>query len=154
MKKYVSVILGGTFENIHAGHIKLLSIAVKLGDILYIGLTSDEMASKMRGRKVLPYDTRFKNLNRLLKSMDANKEIKIFEINDEYGPSIFLSDLDIIIVSTETFKAALKINEKRREKGLRPLIIYVINLLEHDYGVKISSSLINQKLIDEWGRRR
>ncbi|HIQ13371.1 MAG TPA: pantetheine-phosphate adenylyltransferase [Thermoprotei archaeon] len=150
----IGVIFGGTFENLHAGHIKLISIAFKLGTHIIIGLTSDKMASDMRKRAVKEFTDRKKQLTELINSLDTNSSYEIISINDSYGPSITRSDINIIIVSTETFPVALDINRKRRESGLDPLGIYVINLLESDTGLKISSSLIKMKSLDEWGRKK
>ncbi len=154
MSRRIGVILGGTFENLHAGHVKLISIAFKLGTHVVIGLTSDEMAYKMRKRAVKHYSQREKQVTEFIESLGNKVSYEIIGINDSYGPSITRDDVHILIVSTETFPVALDINRKRREKGLHPLGIYVINLLETETGLKISSSLIKTKDMDEWGRRK
>ena len=154
MSRNIGVILGGTFENLHAGHIKLISIAFKLGTHVVIGLTSDEMAFKMRKRTVKKYDQRREQILELINSLGKEISFEIISINDSYGPSITRDDVNILIVSTETFPVALDINKRRRDRGLHPLVIYVINLLETETGLKISSSLIKTRDMDEWGRRK
>ncbi|MCK4694311.1 MAG: D-glycero-beta-D-manno-heptose 1-phosphate adenylyltransferase [Candidatus Cloacimonetes bacterium] len=44
------VFTNGCFDIIHAGHIKYLYEASKLGDILIIGLNSDESVKKLKGK--------------------------------------------------------------------------------------------------------
>lgn len=146
--------MGGTFENLHAGHVKLISIAFKLGTHVVVGLTSDKMAFKMRKRAVRRYNQRKKEITEFIESLGERVSYEIIGINDPYGPSIIRDDVHILIVSTETFPVALDINRKRRERGLPPLGIYVINLLETETGLKISSSLIKSRDMDEWGRRK
>ncbi len=149
----IRAVLGGTFEYLHAGHIKLLSTAFNIADEIVIGVTSDKMASQLRKRAVRPFNERVAELRKMLESLSKGKKYTIVEINDPYGPSIVIRELDIIIVSTETFEGALKINEVRRSRGLEPLAIAVINLVETDAGYKISSTLIHNKKVDEWGRQ-
>ena len=57
-----SVAIGGTFHVLHVGHRALLKKAFQLGDLIYIGLTTDEMANEFRDLKVSPYEERKKTL--------------------------------------------------------------------------------------------
>jgi len=150
-----TVILGGTFEELHSGHVKLLVEAVNLGDKILIGLTSDRFAKKTKQRDIIPFEIRKKNLIKLLNSIrkTTRKKIEIFEINDPYGPAVWEKDIDIIVVSVETYPRAEEINKIRRERGLKPLVIYVINLVETREGEKISSTSIGRERHDPWGRR-
>ena len=50
MQKYDIVALGGTFDIIHDGHMKLLNKAFSISNKAIIGLTSDELAAK-KGKK-------------------------------------------------------------------------------------------------------
>ncbi|HEW93547.1 phosphopantetheine adenylyltransferase [Candidatus Geothermarchaeota archaeon] len=150
-----TVILGGTFEELHGGHVKLLIEAINLGDRILIGLTSDSFARSTKRRDIIKYEKRKENLVNLLKSIRkaSGKHIEIFKIDDPYGPAIELEDIDIIVVSTETYPRAKEINEIRVLKGLKPLAIYVINLVETKEGEKISSTHVRVEKYDSWGRR-
>ena len=151
----VTVILGGTFEELHGGHVKLLIEAVNLGDRILIGLTSDSFARNTKRRDIIKYEKRKENLLNLLRSIRkaSEKHIEIFKIDDPYGPAIELEDIDIIVVSTETYPRAKEINEIRVLNGLKPLAIYVINLVETKEGEKISSTYVRAEKYDSWGRR-
>ncbi|MEM3906760.1 MAG: adenylyltransferase/cytidyltransferase family protein, partial [Nitrososphaerota archaeon] len=39
--------VGGTFDNIHVGHLALLNIAFRLAEKVYIGCTTDELVHKL-----------------------------------------------------------------------------------------------------------
>lgn len=153
MKPIVAVV-GGTFDELHAGHMKLIQTAFTIGDRILIGLSTDEFAMRSKRRRVNPYEVRKRRLVSLIdnSSWSRGKKYEIFPINDVYGPTIEIEDIDIIIVSVETFGGAIKINEERVRRGFRPLAIHVINMVETERGEKISSSEILRKLKDVWGR--
>ena len=65
-KDKLQVVVGGTFEELHVGHLKLLYEAFKVGDRIIIGLTSDEFAEKTRNRKVLSFKIRKERLEKLI----------------------------------------------------------------------------------------
>ena len=54
------VFTNGCFDVVHAGHIYLLNEAVKLGDILIVGLNDDESIRRLKGsgRPKLPLELR------------------------------------------------------------------------------------------------
>lgn len=56
-------------------------------------------------------------------------------------------EYDGLIVSQETYENALKLNENREKKGLKPLILIVIPLIQDENNNKISSTSIREKLI-------
>lgn len=152
INKPIKVVIGGTFEELHAGHMKLISEAFRIGDEVIIGLTSDKFAYKTRRREVLPYDVRKRNLEKLIASSNWSKKYQIVEIDDPYGPAIEINDLDVIVVSVETVSGAVKINQRRMRRNMKPLLIHIINLVETDTGEKISSSDLKRRVMDAWGR--
>ena len=52
------VIVSGGFDPIHSGHIEHFKEAKKLGDILIVGLNSDEWLTRKKGKPFLPLEER------------------------------------------------------------------------------------------------
>ncbi len=146
----VRVVIGGTFDPLHDGHKALLMRACELsrGGELIVGLTSDRMA-KNKAHKVDNYRTRYDAIMNFIRSHGINPII--IKLDDPYGPTLS-EDFDHIVVSPETHPAALKINEIRREKGLKPIEIVLVDYVLAEDGLPISSTRISMGEIDEHGR--
>jgi len=52
------VVATGGFDPIHSGHIKYLNDASKLGDMLVVGVNSDEWLRRKKGKEFLPWSER------------------------------------------------------------------------------------------------
>ena len=52
------VLVTGGFDPIHSGHIAYLKEAKKLGDMLVVGVNSDEWLIRKKGKFFLPYHER------------------------------------------------------------------------------------------------
>ena len=57
MPNTVVVITGG-FDPLHSGHLNYIKAARKLGDILVIGVNSDEWLARKKGRSFMPFEDR------------------------------------------------------------------------------------------------
>jgi len=145
------VCLGGTFNIIHEGHLALLKKAFEMGDEIYIGLTTDKMASRSRKVPLQDYETRLQNLNNVLGQMAVNKKYFVFPLEDPMGPAI-RENLETIIVSQDTIRGAEKINEVRNRNGLKPLEIIIIDMVLADDGNPISASRVLRGQIDRKGK--
>jgi len=55
---YNIVIVTGGFDPIHSGHISYFKAARKLGDILVVGVNSDEWLIRKKGKAFLPWNER------------------------------------------------------------------------------------------------
>ncbi len=75
MKKVVLVT--GGFDPLHSGHIAYFNRAKELGDILVVGLNSDEWLTRKKGRPFMPWFERSKILQ-ALKVVDY-----VIEFNDD-----------------------------------------------------------------------
>ncbi|PSQ30003.1 phosphopantetheine adenylyltransferase [Halobacteriales archaeon SW_6_65_46] len=149
----MQVALGGTFDPVHDGHRALFARAFELGDVT-VGLTSDSLAPKTRNeqRYVRPFDERRADLEAALRSLATDHD-RSFEIRELTEPTGIATEpgFDVLVVSPETEDGGETINEIRREKGLEPLDIEVVDHVTADDGGIISSTRIVNGEIDAHG---
>ncbi|MDK2891958.1 phosphopantetheine adenylyltransferase [Methanohalophilus sp.] len=146
------IAVGGTFEFLHDGHKRLLRKAFELAEsgTVDIGVTSNAMAQK-RGREILDYTKRLKQLKDYLDHIQVKKEsYRIQKLEDPYGTTL-TDNYDYIVVSPETYPVALKINEIRKQKGLDEITIVKIDYVLADDEIPISSTRIVKGEIDIHG---
>lgn len=153
MGKEVRVVLGGTFDILHAGHEALLAAAFEgHPEAVVIGLTTDRFARESRDR-LNPYSVRERNLKGLLAARKWRRA-RIEPIDDPYGPADDLPDLDVLVVSADRLPVAITLNEARAAKGLRPLRIRTVPMVIAQDGLPIASRRIRAGVIDRTGKRR
>ncbi len=146
------VVVGGTFECLHDGHRKLLKKAFELanGDIIDIGLTSNEMANQ-RERHIPDYSAREEKLRIYLNTISSKKQpFSIIQLDDPYGKTLD-EDYDTIVVSPETYPVALEINKIRKDNGKSEISIVEVDFLLADDEKPISSTRIAGGEIDIHG---
>ena len=131
------VILGGTFDVFHKGHQFLLNRAFGLGTVT-IGLTSDNLAWKLKKRKVNKFNDRKKAIKNFI-TKNFKKKFKIIKIEDKFGPTL-KSYFDYIVVSPGTYPTAVLINEKRKKLKKQPIKIIKIKFVTGKDGKPISST--------------
>ncbi|XP_076245158.1 bifunctional Phosphopantetheine adenylyltransferase - Dephospho-CoA kinase [Calliopsis andreniformis] len=146
-KIYKNVVLGGTFDRIHNGHKIFLSEAVlRCTEKLTVGVTDTNMLhGKLLWELIEPCSNRIQNIIDFLEDIDSTLEYNVVPINDMYGPTKDDPTFEMIVVSEETKRGGIKINEVRKERNLSQLDIHVVKLVtdenhrEHEES-KISSS--------------
>ncbi len=141
--------VGGTFQPLHDGHKLLLRTAYDIDGQVDIGLTSDQMARSARIRNVEPYAVREQRIREWVEKK-LGKQPHITKLEDPYGTAL-TDDYDYIVVSPETFPTAVKINELRKEKGLKPITIVRVDYVLAEDGRPISSTRIVGGEIDSHG---
>ena len=148
---YKTIILGGTFDRLHAGHEAFLDKAFKSAEKVIIGLTTSAMLKKIvRQNSIWPFEERKKVVEGFVKKY--GKEFTIEPIDDIFGPSTEIEDLDAIVATDETRHTCERINQIRKRKGLKTLeIIHVSYVYSEDCRV-VSSSRIRKKEIDRQGQ--
>jgi len=151
---YHYVVVGGTFDHLHKGHIALLSRAFSEGKQVTIGLTSDAYVRQYKQNlpSVHPYEIRKKQLKSWLKKQGIFGRTTIVPIEDAYGSTAKQADFDAIVVSQETEHVAKKINGLRTKRGLSPLAIIVVAMIPAEDMEAISSTRIRNGEIDHEGR--
>ena len=146
--KFKNVAVGGTFDHFHKGHEKLLNKAFEIGLNVLIGVTSDEFGGE-KG-KIEQCSKRISKLEKFLKKFNSRYEVK--KLEEHYGPTIYDSKIDAIVVSMETKATADEINKIRQENGMKPLKIFIIDWVLADDGKPISSTRIRKHEIDRNGK--
>ena len=144
--------VGGTFDEFHKGHRALLIKAFELGEQVLIGLCSDEFVKKLdKPHVTAPYEQRLEELKNFLREHDFLERAKIVPLNDVYGVTLSKGCVEALVVSKETELTAFKINEKRKELGLRPLDVTIIEMVPSENHAPISTTRIYRREIDREG---
>lgn len=147
-----SVVLGGTFHSLHAGHRALLHAAASFSKIT-IGLTSGAFAKRMRIYPCAPYAERLKNLKSALSSIGISAKTSVVQIHDRYGPSTKDKSITHMVASEETRKTAEKINRIRKAKGMPALKLIIIPMLHAQDGIRFSCTRVEKGKINAQGKR-
>ena len=152
------VVCGGTFDHFHKGHEEFLSYALSLGEKVIVGLTSDKYVKDSKFKDpnssfFEPYKIREKNLRKFLSEKNVQNQVSILRIDDLFGPTLS-EDLaiDAIVVSDDSKKGAVIINEKREKLGLKPLRVFISSIVNSEDGKTISSERIRNGEIDRVGK--
>lgn len=76
------VLITGGFDPVHSGHISYINSAKQLGDILVVGVNSDEWLRRKKGKEFLPFAERktilenFKNVDMVISFDDSDNSAK------------------------------------------------------------------------------
>ncbi len=152
MRKYDLVALGGTFDIVHKGHLKLISTAFENSNKIIIGLTSDEFAIK-KGKKILHnYPTRLENLKGELSKNFPKRIYEISKLENDFGPAVLEGRVQALVVSEETSNQGEILNRLRSEKKLSKVDVIIVPMLLADDGTRISTSRIKISEIDKDGK--
>jgi pantetheine-phosphate adenylyltransferase len=152
MRKFQKVAVGGTFDELHRGHMTLLGKAFEVGEKVVIGLSSDEFVSKMdKPHITASYAERHRELEAFLELSGLAARAEIVPLNDPCGLTISGKGLEALVVSKETQKTAERINEKRQKTGLAPLEIVAVNMVPAENNTPISTTRIRTGEIDRNG---
>jgi len=153
MKRFRKVAVGGTFDELHKGHKTLLLKAFEIGNRVLIGLCTDEFVKRMgKPHVTASYGERLNELEAFLKEHGLLDRAEIIPLNDPYGNTLTDKCIEALVVSEETERTAIKINQKRNEVGLPPLEIVTISMVPAENAKPISTTRIRQGEIDREGR--
>jgi cytidyltransferase-like protein len=150
--RFKKVAVGGTFDRLHRGHLRLLEKAFDVGADVIIGLMTDELVKRYpKEHRIASYTYRRRQLLRCLRALGAVSRAKIVPLNDIYGPTTIDGSIEALVVSCETESRGREINNQRVAKGLKPLTIVVVEMVLADDCVPINTTRIKRGEIDREG---
>jgi phosphopantetheine adenylyltransferase len=124
------VAVGGTFDGMHYGHRKLLTLAVSatnpLTGKLLIGVTADKMLQhKQLASMIRPFRDRRQSVIDFVERLAPGmlNRIKVVEITDAFGPPAHDAKFDALVLSHETLETGCLLNRHRAAHGMPPLTL-------------------------------
>ena len=146
------VATGGTFDEIHRGHIALLSKAFQAGRKVIIGVSSDEFAIK-RGKKLNhDYEKRVQNLKNAIEREFGVVDYEIAKLEADFGPAVTSGDVSALVTSSDTQHKGTTLNSIRTGRRLKPVQVIAVGIVKADDGRPISSTRIRAGEIDGTGK--
>ena len=131
------VYTSGTFDMLHINHLKMIEYARALGDILIVGVNTDELVASYKSTPIIPFEERIE-IVRSIKYVDAaipQEDIDKFEAWKKLH-------FDVLFVGDDWYNSDRweEMEKKFKEVGVR--VVYF------PYTKGTSSTLINQTLLD------
>lgn len=77
----IRVVVNGTFDIIHPGHLALLNYAKSLGDFLIVAIDADERVKQLKGSS-RPINNQYER-KLLLENLKAVDQVQVFASNEE-----------------------------------------------------------------------
>jgi pantetheine-phosphate adenylyltransferase len=151
---YKHLVLGGTFDGLHRGHTSFLNAAFAQSLEVTIGLTSEAYVRRFKkGKGVTPFSKRYEALTSWLRKNNHAGRTHIFPLDNAWGAAI-LGEYDAIAVTPDNKSMAEQINDVRKERGISPLSIVLVPLIDATDLQPISSSRVREGIIDTEGHLR
>lgn len=147
MKK--KILVAGTFDILHPGHIFLINEAAKLGDV-YIVIATDKNRELYSGEApIVPEQQRYE----VMKSIKNVKDIKLGRHDNDTLRTVEEINPDIILLGPDQKFSAQKLQNALNMKGLKHI---EVRRLENYYDkFKLhSSSLIKKKIIEKYKKNQ
>lgn len=143
-KKFDSAVMGGTFNEVHHGHLGLLLTVFKSARKVIIGLTSDEYVKTLgKSHPVRDFERRQEDLRQALQKYGWLERATVVKIDDAFGPSTSDPSLEAVIVSPFTAGMVDEINRIRLDRMFRPLEVIIAPMVLAEDGKPISSSRVS-----------
>jgi len=153
--KFRKVVVGGTFDYLHNGHLAIISKAFEVGERVTVGICSDEMQHLLMkdSAGIQPLAIRMWRLLDVLQQKGLLGRTEINIINDPFGTAAMDRSIDAIVVSPETRVRAEEINKVRVSKGFNVLEIVEVPFVLAEDGRPIASLKIRYGETDLHGKK-
>jgi D-beta-D-heptose 7-phosphate kinase/D-beta-D-heptose 1-phosphate adenosyltransferase len=96
MKK---IVVNGTFDLLHKGHVELLNYAKSLGDYLLVLIDADDRVKTLKGTERPIYDQWHRKF--ILENLKSVDEVKIFSTASELIEQLINYDADVMVKGSD-----------------------------------------------------
>ncbi len=127
------VYTSGTFDMLHINHLKMIEYARALGDILIVGVNTDELVSSYKSDPIIPFEERI-SLMKAIKGPDIVIPQKSLDHKDKVKKLQF----DIFVVGDDWVGKYDYLKE------------FGVDVIYFPYGDGISSSNLKKKIYDNY----
>lgn len=127
------VYTSGTFDMLHANHIKMIEYARSLGDILIVGVNTDELVESYKSQPIIPFDERIA-LVKALKYPD----IVIPQHSLDHADKVRKLNFDVFVVGDDWAGKY----DYLKEQG--------VSVVYFPYGAGVSSSSLKQRIYENY----
>ncbi len=133
IKDKVIVYTGGTFDMFHSNHVKMIDYARGLGDVLIVGVSTDELVCSYKAPPTIPFEERIAII-RSLKQPD----IVIPQNSLEHTQLVKNLHIDAFVIGNDWLDKYDYLNELG------------VSVFYFPYGEGISSSSLKQKISENY----
>lgn len=147
MKK--KVLIAGTFDILHPGHIFLINEAAKLGDV-YIVVATDKNREIYSGKRpIVPEEQRLE----VMKSLKNVKDVKLGRHDNDTLKTVEELGVDIILLGPDQKFSVEKLQNALKLKGLQHIEVKRLEKYYDKYKLH-SSSLIKKKIVEKYKEKQ
>ncbi|UCD02359.1 MAG: FAD synthase [Promethearchaeota archaeon] len=139
------VLIAGTFDLIHVGHIYLINEAAKLGDV-YVVVATDRNRELFSGeRPIIPQEQRLE----VIKNIKNVKDARLGRSDNNTLKTVEEINPDIILLGPDQKYSIEILKEGLKAKGLNHIEVKRLKTYYDKYDLH-SSSLIKQKIVERY----
>ena len=140
-----SVLVAGTFDLIHAGHIYLINEASKLGDV-YVVVATDKNRELFSGeRPIIPQEQRLE----VIKNLKNVKDARLGRNDNDTLKTVEEINPDIILLGPDQKYSIDLLKDELEKKGLDHIEVRRLETYYDKYELH-SSRKIKQKIIERY----
>lgn len=133
--KKIVVYTSGTFDMLHVNHLRLLEYARGLGDVLIVGVNSDELVCSYKSDPIIPFDERIA----LLRSVKG-PDIVIPQHSLDHTDKVKKLNFDVFVVGDDWVGKYDYLEE------------FGVDVIYFPYGQGVSSSSLKDKLYKNYNK--
>eukprot|EP00123_Amoebidium_parasiticum_P018698 comp24264_c3_seq6/m.45171 comp24264_c3_seq6/g.45171 ORF comp24264_c3_seq6/g.45171 comp24264_c3_seq6/m.45171 type:complete len:321 (-) comp24264_c3_seq6:179-1141(-) len=145
---YDCTAVGGTFDHLHSGHKVLLTVtAVMANRRVVCAVSGDPLLVNKKNREFLESEAqRIENARAFMATVRPGIDYTMVPLYDVYGPTASDPEITALAVSLETEKGGQMCVDERKLRGLGPMEVVVVKLVDGQAGEKLSSTYLRHVL--------